>query len=146
MGKSAKHCSKKQSSYQDTKSLISWSLHSPGKELMRKCIKYYMMMTAVGEITLLNRGCRGESTLVNVVKSGQDSWVRWYSNRDLKEIRQWDGYLGKSSPADAKVLRQENSCQVQGLAKRQGWLEQSGLEKGNNQWGPRSSNRGGQVM
>ena len=65
-----------------TVSLISWSLHSTGKELMRKCIKYYMMMTAVGEITLLNRvrmvwkGCRGESMLVNVVKSGQNSLVR----------------------------------------------------------------------
>ena len=49
---------------------------------MRKCIKYYMMMTAVGEITLLNRvrmvwkGCRGESMLVNVVESGQNSLVR----------------------------------------------------------------------
>ena len=62
--------------------MISWSLHSTGKELMRKCIKYYMMMTAVGEITILNRvrmvwkGCRGESALVNVVEGGQASLAR----------------------------------------------------------------------
>ena len=49
---------------------------------MRKCIKYYMMMTAVGEITILNRvrmvwkGCRGESALVNVVEGGQASLAR----------------------------------------------------------------------